>query len=390
MKHHPFRTILAILAIASVLSTAWAPPTAGQEDASDPLAPDIGAASAILIDVESGEELWSKDPDQRRPVASTTKILTALLVLEDVDLEDEVVVGPSPARVDNGDRLVVKFGLVAGERVTVEDLLFALLLESANDAAIALAEHVGGTVTTFVDKMNERAVALGATGTRFRNPHGLDEPGHFSTARDMSLFALAALRHAPFRRIVGSEVHDIETSRRQRSITNRNDLLSTYPGATGIKTGQTEAAGRALVASAARGDEERVAVILGTRTPQTDAAILLDHGLEGFKRVRAARAGSLWGVVTFADGLSFEIVLADDVDVLIQQPSMPIAQTISADAKSVRLTTRHRTIEVETEFRCGGGPCPAFPSRQETWVDDIWDVLRPLASAVDGWLVDSS
>lgn len=382
LSHTFVARLLLLVALTGVAQGVMAPRILGQENSLS-----ISASAGILVDVSSGEVLWSKNPDQRRPVASTTKIMTALLVLENVSLEETVTTSETPPRVGGGDQLVVRFGLVAGERARVEDLLFALMLQSANDAAVALAEHVGGSVSDFAKKMNERAAELGAGDTRFVNPHGLDEPGQFSTARDLATISRAALNHPTFRRIVGSESQLVVSSHRQREIENRNEMLSIYPGATGIKTGTTEAAGRALVASAARADEERIAVVLSTETPNADASKLLDYGLDNFKRVDAAKQGDVWGVLTFADGVTFEIVVAESVSVLLPSGDAVPQTELAEDGRFLTVRTVASTVSVDTEFRCEGAPCPIFAGRESTIVDDIWRFLTPVAELVDGWLV---
>lgn len=280
--------------------------------APDPL--DVSAAAAILMDAETGEVLFERNPDERRSPASITKILTALVILERGQLTDTVVVSPAAARV-GGYRL----GLRSGQRVLLEDLLAAILIRSANDAATAAAEHVGQGLLGFTTLMNAKAEALGMRQSHFVNPHGLDEPDHFTTARDLALLTREALDHPEFARLVRTREATVrvwQTGRRSliqraRIILNHNRLLGRLEGADGVKTGYTDAAGRCLVASASRGGQRMIAVLLNDPQRWTDAATLLEFG---FGQVGGApqaapirRAGSPpggpWHGVELAGGL---------------------------------------------------------------------------------------
>jgi D-alanyl-D-alanine carboxypeptidase (penicillin-binding protein 5/6) len=242
--------------------------------------PRVAAASAILADLDSGEVLWERNPDQRRPIASVTKIMTGLLVVEATD-PDEVVTASASAAEQTGTEL----SLGIGEAQPVRQLLMALLLQSANDAAVALAEHVGGSVDGFVDGMNRRARRLGARDTRFASPNGLDDSG-YSTARDLVAITAEAFRDATFREVVATKFHRVPAPQGEpRRIQNRNALLWLYPGAIGVKTGYTAAAGFCLVAAAERDGLRLVAVVLGARSsPWSDAAEMLNHGFEAWER----------------------------------------------------------------------------------------------------------
>lgn len=242
--------------------------------------PDLTAPSVLLMDVESGAVLYGRRPRQRRPVASTTKVMTALLVLEATRPADPVTVSPNAA-----SQLGAGLGLRAGERITVRQLLYALMLQSSNDAAVALAEHVAGSVEGFVREMNRRARGLGLTDTNFRSPNGLDDAG-YSTAHDLGVITLEAFRHPIFADVARTRFRTIPAPEGPaRRIQNRNALLWLYGGATGVKTGWTSAAGFCLVASAERGGLHAVAVVLGAPDEAfTDAATLLDHGFAGYVR----------------------------------------------------------------------------------------------------------
>jgi len=242
--------------------------------------PRVAAASAILADLDSGEVLWERNPDQRQPIASVTKIMTGLLVVEATDPDEVVTASPNAARQTGAE-----LGLEVGEVQPVRQLLMALLLQSANDAAVALAEHVGGTVDGFVDGMNRRARRLGARDTRFASPNGLDDNG-YSTSHDLVAITAEAFRDATFREVVATKLHRIPSPDGDpRRIQNRNALLWLYRGAIGVKTGYTAAAGFCLVAAAERDGLRLVAVVLGApSSPWSDAAEMLNHGFEAWER----------------------------------------------------------------------------------------------------------
>lgn len=248
-----------------------------------PLVPlGVSAASAILMDAETGEVLFARNPDDPRPPASTTKILTALVILERGRLSDMVSVSHGAAQV-GGHQLRLR----AGQRISLEDLLAAILIQSANDAAVAAAEHVGGSLRGFVALMNARAQELGLRDSQFANPHGLDEPGHYTSARDLARLAQVALEDPGFARIVRMPEARLtvwQTGRKglqhpqARIVRSHNKLLGRLDGADGVKTGYTGGAGRCLVASASRDGQRLIAVLLNDPHRWSDAAVLLEYG----------------------------------------------------------------------------------------------------------------
>lgn len=260
--------------------------------------PEISAPSAILADLDSGQVLFEKAADEARPIASLTKIMTALLAMERAQPQDLVTVsaraagdGPTPG--------ISELGLIEGEPITVGSLLYALLLQSANDAALALAEHVSGSVESFVAAMNARARRLGARHTRFSSPSGLDDAG-VSTARDLVRITSAAYRLPGFGSIVATQTRAISSPEGlpPRVVQNRNALLWLYPGAIGVKTGYTSRAGYCVVAAAERGGLRLIAVVLGApRDAFSDAATLLDYGSSAFERREVIAAGEPLGTI---------------------------------------------------------------------------------------------
>lgn len=237
---------------------------------------EVSATAAVLMDADMGQVLYEKNGDRQMLIASTTKIMTALVVLEHAAPDDVITVTPN--HMAEGSSMYLR----AGETVRVEELLYGLLLCSGNDAALALTECAGG-LTPFVALMNEKAAALGMAHTSFANPNGLDADGHYSTARDMAVLAAAAVENPTFRRICSSRSVTIG----QRTMENHNRLLRQVEGCVGLKTGYTRAAGRTLVSCTERDGCRLVAVTLQDGNDWADHAALYDYGF----RLTAPRRG---------------------------------------------------------------------------------------------------
>jgi D-alanyl-D-alanine carboxypeptidase (penicillin-binding protein 5/6) len=249
----------------------------------------LGSASAVLMDPVSGRILYEHAAFVRRPPASTTKILTAYLVLRRGDLDRVVRVSARAARTA-GSRMHLR----AGERLTVRALLTGLLMRSGNDAAEALAEATDGSPERFALRMNRAARALGARGSHFENPHGLPDPRHYTTAYDLARIARAALALPEFRRLVAMpEARVVDADGRVFEMTNTNRLLGVLAGADGVKTGTTNAAGKCLVASATRAGFSLLAVVLRSPDRWGEAAALLEWGYRNFIPVASAAAPSI-------------------------------------------------------------------------------------------------
>ncbi|MGN1144559.1 MAG: D-alanyl-D-alanine carboxypeptidase family protein [Anaerovoracaceae bacterium] len=240
-------------------------------------APSVSAGAAILIDVEDGTVLYEKNADQKMYPASTTKVMTALVVLETLEelelgLDSEIIV-PAEAQGVEGSSLYLK----AGERMSVEELLYGLMLQSGNDSAVALAACVGGSAEHFVDQMNQRAAELGCRGTHFVNPNGLYDAEHYTNARDLAYIAREAMKREDFRKIVGSQRWSSEGSS-ARTFVNKNKTVFQYEGGDGVKIGFTKASGRTLVSSASRDGHRVIAVVLNDGNWFQDAYALMDFG----------------------------------------------------------------------------------------------------------------
>lgn len=253
-------------------------------------------SACILVD-DTGRVLFARAPDAERPNASTTKMVTALVTVAGAEVDEVVTVSPSAAATGGGG-----LDLQAGDRFTVEALLYALLLSSSNDSAVALAEHVAGSEQAFVADMNEAVSDLDARHTHFVNPHGLDAPGHYSSARDLARIAVAVLRRPVLAEIVGASAAVVRGPGGSLEVENRNVLLESYPGAIGVKTGFTAGAGDSLVAAARRHHRVLVAVALGAVSAAADSAALLDDGGERLARGVLLKESAPLGELVFGSG----------------------------------------------------------------------------------------
>lgn len=242
---------------------------------------DISAKYACVIDKMSGNILYEKNAHEKHSMASTTKIMTALVALEN-NSTDEIVTVSNNASGTEGSSIYLK----PGEKIPLEDLLYGLMLASGNDAAIAIAEHVGESVENFAKMMTDKAKSLGAKNTSFKNPNGLDEEGHFTTAYDLALITRAALENEKFAEIVKTKTKQIAnpTQDYARVVTNHNKLLNLYPGCIGVKTGFTKKTGRCLVSAADRDGFEVIAVTLAAPDDWNDHKKMLDAAFESYEQ----------------------------------------------------------------------------------------------------------
>lgn len=237
----------------------------------------VAAQSAALVDSYSGEFLYTKNPDAKEYPASSTKILTALIVIEAGNLDQMVTVAPEDTKVEPSS-----LNLKPGQQFTRRQLLFGMLLKSANDVAMCLARDNAGSVPAFAEKMNLRAAELGATSSHFVNPHGLHDPNHYTTAHDLVLIARAAMQQPLFRQIVSTIYYTWRTPNGEvDELRNHNRLLRHFAGCNGLKTGYTRPAQQVLVSSALRGGHEVISVVLHTDKPGiwVDSKTLLTYGL---------------------------------------------------------------------------------------------------------------
>ena len=265
----------------------------------------VSAEKAYSLDAVSGRVLFDKNADSRSLIASTTKIMTALVVCERCNVLDRMRI-PKEAVGIEGSSMYLR----EGEVLTIQELLYGLMLSSGNDAAVALAICCGGTVEGFVELMNDKARLLGLRNTHFENPNGLDSPGHYSSARDLAVLAAYAMENPIFAKTVSAKT----VTAGQRYLRNHNKLLWMVDGADGVKTGYTKAAGRALVSSATRDGRRIITVTLNDPNDWQEHKALLEEGFSRFHVQRIVTAGDRVGTVEVAggEGARAEILAAED------------------------------------------------------------------------------
>ena len=287
----------------------------------------VSARAAILIEETTGTVLFEKSADVRLPMASTTKIMTALVALENAE-PDQLIPIPKEAVGTEGSSVY----LFEGERLTLEELLWALLLASANDAAVAIAYGVAGGIEPFADLMNEKAAALGLENTHFVNPHGLDDPGHYTTARDLAAIARAALAEPLIREMTSTRKKTIphDGADGVRLLINHNKLLKLYDGAFGVKTGFTKRSGRCLVSAAARNGCSLIAVTLDAPSDWNDHRAMLDAGFAAIDALSLAKAGAITVELPVVGGVSdtVTVVNPDPIGVLLPASHGEITRVI--------------------------------------------------------------
>ena len=251
------------------------------------LAVELSAKGAVLIEDESGDIVLSKNKDMRMPMASTTKIMTSIIVLENCDLNTVVKIEPHMTGIEGSS-----IYLHEGEELTVLELLYALMLESANDAAVALAYTVCDSIEEFAQLMNEKADSLGLCNTHFTNPHGLDDDEHYTTPYELGLIASYAMKNPTFKKIVSTYKHVIPLNNGEgsRVLINHNKLIRSYDGAIGIKTGYTKRCGRCLVSCANIDGVQLICVTLNAPNDWSDHTNMLNYGFSKYERVNLANS----------------------------------------------------------------------------------------------------
>ena len=316
--------------------------------ASEPLS--VAAKGAVLIDADSGRVLFGQNENEMLPMASTTKVMTALLALENADLEEKVTAGKNAAGV-TGTSLY----LSEGETLTMEQILYGLMLRSGNDAAVAVAEHIAGSVPAFADMMNRRARSLDADA-HFVNPHGLDADGHKISALGLARVMREAMKNPEFRAITATQRKVIpwEGNEYSRVLDNKNKLLKTYEGATGGKTGYTGKAGRCLVFSAERDGLSLIGAVLNCPTWFDTATVMLDYGFENFRAEAALAAGQSVTGLKVRDGLAdaVPVVAAEPLRAVV--PVGSLAETVLNLPRSISAPVRRGDVVGTAQIKSGG------------------------------------
>ena len=279
---------------------------------------DVSARAALLMEETSGTVLFAKNADARLPMASTTKIMTALVALEHA-APDLLIATPQEAVGTEGSSIY----LFAGEELTLEDLLWALLLRSANDAAVAIAFGVAGGVEEFAALMNQKAEELGLENTHFVNPHGLDDPEHYTTARELAVIARAALANPLIRQMTATRKKTIPHNGEEgvRLLVNHNKLLRLYEGTFGVKTGFTKRTGRCLVSAAARNDLSLIAVTLDAPSDWADHRAMLDAGFAALAALSLAGTGELVFSLPVVGGVADAVAISNPAAATIILPA---------------------------------------------------------------------
>ncbi|MBA3301042.1 MAG: D-alanyl-D-alanine carboxypeptidase [Thermoleophilaceae bacterium] len=340
-------TPLRLLASAAVLAVA-APAALAAE-------PSVRAPSAIVIDAADGEVLYEKNADDRRQIASTTKLMTALLTIERAKRDDVFTAAPYAAGAAES-----KINLRRGERMAVRDLTTALMLESANDAAATLAEGISGSRERFVRDMNARATELGLADTSFSNPIGFDDARNYSTATDLAALSRRLLADRALARTVDLPRAELRSGARRRVVANRNDLIARYDFVDGVKTGHTRRAGYLLVGAAEGRGAKVVSVVMGEPSEaarDTDSLALLRYGIDQFRRPRAAVAGRTYAeadvkyfdrdvALTVPDSVALTVRRGERAQLRVDPPTeLEGPMRAGARVGSVRVVYRGKTVE---------------------------------------------
>ena len=368
-------------------SGASGPPPGSTPDTRASGPPQIEAEAWALVDEQSGLYLAGENPDEQLPMGSVNKIMTALVVLEEgVDLDEEVTI--SEEAESYVGTTYSNVGLILGERVTVRDLLAATLIPSGTDAAYALAEHVGdGSVGNFVEMMNDEASAMGLEDTNFETPAGLDTTGNYSSARDLAALTRVALQDPLIAEIVDTADATISTQNREIEFSNTNQLLTTYPPATGVKTGTTPQAGANLVASAEANDESYISVVLGADDSEERfraSEALLEYGFTNYDRESLINGGEVYEELPlpYRPGETVELAAAEDVVSVVGANSEVERRVTTEDELPPSAAAGEELGEVEVLVdgqRVGESPLVAQEGYEEA---SLWDRISYTAGGL--------
>ena len=318
-------------------TSAWG---AGSPGAGD-RPPAVKGQSALLMDAETGQALWSLNANVRRPMASTTKVMTVVLALERGNLDD-VVTAPKGIDQIPPSSLYIK----PGEKLTLRELVYAAIIRSANDAAALIGRHVAGSTPEFVKMMNERAAELGMKDTQFKNANGLNAQGHYSTAHDLAILTRHALTIPLFNEVCATRVMTLESRKTgDRVVKSRAPFLLHYPGADGVKSGYTRQAGYCYIGSATSGGWRLVSVVLKSSDAGADSKAMMDYGFGQFERRVVARAGTRQAEVEVPGGRPgrLGLIVRDDLHVCVKKgaepesPEVPVGELQPPIAKGAQV-----------------------------------------------------
>jgi serine-type D-Ala-D-Ala carboxypeptidase (penicillin-binding protein 5/6) len=327
--------------------------------------PQVKASAAILVDAMTGQVLFAKNPDLRRPPASTTKIMTAILLLENTEPSD-LIRASKKAFETEGSSL----NLQLGEQITAQDMLYALMLRSANDGCVAVAEHVAGSEARFAQLMTARAHEVGATSTEFKNANGLNCAGHLTTARDLATMARYAQHFPEFSEATRTKFYTIARSTASKDIVLKNHakFLWKYAGADGIKTGYTNPAGKCFVGGATRNGWRLISVVLNSPDVVEETTRLMNYGFNMFEAVPVASKGEVYAKVPVEGG---------------DEPEVPVAA--QDEVHVVQAKGQQAKVELKTKFEAVKAPVPlgAPVGTLEAWADGKLVATTPLVSTVD-------
>ncbi|MDR1620413.1 MAG: D-alanyl-D-alanine carboxypeptidase, partial [Clostridiales bacterium] len=328
------KTVCITAALAAVFFLCAFPAVAGAANAPAVNAPRANAAASMLMDAGTTRVLASLNAHARLPMASTTKVMTALVALENCAL-DALVTVDERAYAMEGSSMYLRLG----EKLTLEDLLYGLMLSSGNDAAVAIAVHVGGSAEGFGQLMNTRAATIGCANTNFVTPNGLHDANHYTSAYDLALITCEAIGNEAFRTIVGTQYWVCKSGEVARTLKNKNKLLWNFNGGNGVKTGYTQDAGKCLVFSAERDGNTVVGVLLNCPDMWKDAAAYLNYGFDHFTWELIAAADETMAQVKVQYGLKNSLALTVNEDILV-----PLREDETLEAVTVKLKCP-RTLE---------------------------------------------
>lgn len=367
-----FNGLKLILALLLIITNIFA----GSTYAYSNTGLDISAKSAIAIECTTGKILYEKNKDLKLPMASTTKIMTAILAIENNNLNKEITIPDQAIGVPGSSIYLEK-----GERLKIIELLYGLMLASGNDAAVALAIATSGSVKEFVDLMNKKAKELGLNNTKFSSPHGLEQGEHWTSAHDLAVLTAYAMKNKVFKEIVATKEKEIRWTTRQynRRLRNKNKMLSIYEGAEGVKTGYTKRAGRCLVTSALRDNFRVVCVVLNAPDMWNDTKKILDYAYNNYQLIIIEKSELGFVKINNSKTRWAKIGIIDENNIIVEKNKYPqlfigIKENLSAPLKKMSKVGELRMVCQNTNF--------SFPiflleeCKKKTIIDKIKEYLR--------------